>query len=207
MKNFDSNSFWRNPAKVSDEIRAYSGGRLYRFCQPEFYLDMTWGTRIAINVITRYAKKDWTLTELGCNTGKVIWNLMQAGYKHIDGVEINPHAIDVGRKAFPELNKVKIVNASIEEVINDLPEVDVIYSCGVYMHIPPDHEWVFPLIASKARRLLLTTENETETDFFKWGRNYREVFEPFGWKQVEEQSGALYPPLPASSIVRVFVKA
>lgn len=207
LKNFDAREFWTNPEAASDELKAVNGGRLFRFCQPEFYLKQDWGQRIALNVMTRYAQKDWTFLEVGCNTGKVMAALIEAGYKNISGIEINKHAIEIGQKAFSVLKTVSITCAPLEDVIRDIPEVDMIYACGVLMHLPHELDWVFPVIASKARKLILTTENETETDFFKWGRNYREVYEPLGWKQVEEQSGALYPPLPASSIVRVFVKA
>lgn len=206
--NFDVAQFWKDPKNVSDEIKTHNRGKMYRFCQPEFYLTVHWGEKIALSVMSRYAKKDWSFLELGCNTGKVMAALYRNGYKDIRGIEINPHAIEVGRAAFPELQYIPVTIARLGDAGVKLPEVDVTYACGVYMHIPPVDEYIFEEIAACTRRLILTTENEQDTDeFFKWARNYRTVFEGLGWKQVEEQSGALYPPLPASSIVRVFVKA
>lgn len=206
MDNFNSANFWKDPTHVSNELKKVNGGKFYRFCQPAFYLDMTWGTRIALYVLNKYAKKEWSILEIGCNTGKVMANVINAGFKNVSGIEINPAAISLGRKHYPVLNKVQIINSPIEEVVKDIDEVDVIYACGVYMHLPPEFEWVFEVIANKARKLILTTENEAETDFFKWGRNYKDIFEKLGWVQLEEQSGALYPPLPASSVVRVFMR-
>jgi SAM-dependent methyltransferase len=203
---FDSAEFWKDPKNISDELKRVNGGKFWNFCQPEFYLRVNWGEKIASYVFNKYAQRDWTILETGCNTGKVISALIGEGFENISGIEINPHAIEIGRNAFPALKNVEIINANILDVIKEVPEVDVIYSCGVYMHIPPKDDWVFEEIAQKARRMILTTENEKETDFYKWGRNYRTVFESLGWRQVEEQRGGLYPPLPDSSIIRVFVK-
>lgn len=203
---FDRVQFWTDPKHVSDELKQVNGGKLYRFTQPEFYLGMDWGSRMALATFGRLAQPDWSYLEYGCNTGKCMAALKKAGYTNVTGIEINPHAIELGRKHFPILSGSQIINAPLEDVIRDLPEFDVFYGVGVLMHIPYELDWVIEEIARKARRLIMTAENEMETDFFKYQRNYREYLERFGWKQIEEEPGSNYPPIPATTIKRVFVR-
>lgn len=204
--NFDRVAFWTDPTRAGEELRRVDRGRMVKFCQPDFYLNHTWGQRIAATVFPSRVGWDWSVLEIGCNTGKTLAYLYDMGYRNLTGVEINRKALDIGRRHFPDLEHVELICSAIENVINLLHEFDVIYAGGVYMHLPYELDWVFDEIAKKARRLILTAENELDTDFYRFARNYKTVFESRGWTQVEEESGANFPPLPASTVKRVFVK-
>lgn len=207
MPDFDRLAFWADPSKEDPDIMQLNDGRLYRYCQPEFYFKSDWGIKIAMGTLPRYAEKKWSFLEIGCNTGHTLAELVKAGYKNVSGIEINRKAIDLGRRNLPELRGVPILCAPLEDVIRDIEPVDVIFGTGVLMHLPFELDWVLDAMAMKARRVILTSENEFDTDsFFKWGRNYKAIFEALGWVQVEEETGDHYPPLPATTIKRVFLK-
>lgn len=203
--NFDRLKFWKDPTQVSSELRAYNGGRLYKFCQPDFYVNQTWGQRM-LETCFSYMKKEWSILELGCNTGKTLAYMKEHGFNNVMGVEINQKAIDIGRKKFKLLKDVEIICSPLEDVIKDINHFDMIYAGGVFMHLPYELDWVFEEISNHARHLIMTAENETETDFYKFARNYKRIFEQWGWEQVEEEKGSNFPPLPDSTVKRIFVK-
>jgi hypothetical protein len=133
--------------------------------------------------------------------------LYREGYRNLTGLEINPKAVALGLKTFPEMQNINIMIAALEDVVRNLPHFDCIYGVGVLMHLPPEFDWVLPELFSRADYLIMTSENEEETDgYFKWARNYRQIIEPLGWVQVEEERGDKYPPYPRSTIKRVFMK-
>lgn len=205
MQTFDRKEFWRDPSQASDEVKEINGGTLYQYSQVDFYYKSTWGIRIAMSYLPKYCAKDWTILEFGCNTGHTLVELKKAGFTDLHGIEINYKAIVKGREMFPELEGVEMSCAAIEDVVKDLRVVDAVYGTGVFMHIPYDYDWIFEEIANKTRHVILTSENEYDTDgYYKWARNYKDIYEKFGWKQVEQTTGLDFKPLPATTIIRVF---
>ena len=203
--NFDRVKFWTDPTKADDELRKIDNGRMVRFCQPDFYLNHTWGQQI-IKTAFKYMDKEWSILELGCNTGKTLAFLKENGFHNLMGVEINQKAIDLGKKKFPLLKDVEIICMPLENVIGHMKQFDVIYAGGVYMHLPYKLDWVFYEISNHAKEMILTAENEANTDFYRFARNYKEIFEGYGWIQVEEENGVNFPPLPETTIKRIFMK-
>jgi 2-polyprenyl-3-methyl-5-hydroxy-6-metoxy-1,4-benzoquinol methylase len=205
--NFNRQEFFRYPSKANEEIRKINGGKLYRFTQPEFYLKMDVGLKMMLSVIPRWILPDMSILEYGCNTGKCLSMLHSKGYTNLTGLEISPEALELGRKHYNGLEGINIINAPLEDVVNDLPEFDVIYGVGVLMHLPYDLDWVIHTLFSKAKYLIMTAENEEETDgYFKFARNYKDIIEPLGWAQIKKEHGDQYPPYPHSTIKRVFLR-
>jgi SAM-dependent methyltransferase len=197
---FDRHAFWKDPAKSGFPEPWVA------HCKPEFYLDLVNVTRLIVETMGKYAKPEWSILELGCGTGRNLAGLYRAGYRRLMGVEINQQAVDLGREHFPEYRDVSVMVAPIEDILGKLPPVDVIFTSGVLMHLPHDLEWVIKLLPEKAKRLIITNEGEREPSFHAWPHDYRALLEVGGWKQVETHSGENYPPLPKTTIKRVFVR-
>jgi len=199
IQKFDRHEFWKNPADSPHPFAAH--------CEPEYYLDLDNVTRLVVSSIARYCDSDESILEIGCGTGRNLVGLVKAGYTNVSGVEISGNTVAVGRKQFPEYRDIDVIVSPIEEVIKSLGEYDVIYTQGCLMHLPYTLDWVIEEIKRKAKHLILTNEGEPRKGIHVWGRNYEEYITKGGeWFQVEVENGMLYPPLPKTTIKRMFLR-
>lgn len=198
---FNRIQFWLDPTKSG------APEKRIRTCRPEFYLTLENVSRMIVETMMRYADKTDTILEIGCGTGRNLAALKKAGYKRLSGIEISPKTVEVGREYFPAYKRIQVLIGPAEQMIDEVDEVDVIYTVGLLMHIPPEHEWLFERIAQKARKLIVTVEGESRgvVSEHAWNRNYQEIFESLGWMQVEMETCENYPPLPPTTVKRVFV--
>ena len=195
---FNRQEFWRDPA-------ASNLDQLIPTCRPEFYLDLTNVTKLVVNTIVEHCSRDMEIVEIGCGTGRNLIGLLAAGFENLSGIEISQRAVDVGRSTWPDYKSMDVTVAAIEEVARDLAEYDVIFTQGLLMHLPHDLDWVIQIIKKQAQFLILTNEGEPRQGVHAWARDYQEYIEQGGnWSQVEMEIGSKYPPLPPSTIKRVF---
>jgi len=161
-----------------------------------------------VSTLKRYAKKRDSILEIGCGTGRNLVALKKAGFKKLCGIELSPITVAIGWKNFPEYKDIQVIIGPAEKVIDDVGDFDVIYTSGLLMHIPPEHEWLFERISQKARKMIMTNEGELgrKVTEHAWNRDYKTIFEALGWQEVEMETGDKYPPLPATTIKRVFTK-
>ena len=200
--NFNRVQFWLDPTKSG------APEKRVRTCRPEFYLGLENVSRMIVETMKRYADKKHSILEIGCGTGRNLVALRQAGYKKLTGIEISPKTVSVGRERWPEYEKIQTLIGPAEQMINEVGDFDVIYTQGLLMHIPPEHEWLLESIAQKARVAIIVSEGESvgAKSEHAWNRNYQEIFEGLGWEQVEWETCEKYPPLPATTVKRVFLK-
>lgn len=199
---FDREKFWMDPdASGAPEKRR-------RTCRPEFYLGLENVSELVVSTLKRHARKSHSILEIGCGTGRNLVALKQAGFKKLCGIEISPKTVAVGRQAFPEYEDIQVIIGAAEKVIDEVGDFDVIYTSGLLMHIPPEHEWLFERMSQKARKVIMTNEGESlrAVSEHAWNRDYKVIFEALGWREVEMETGDKYPPLPATTIKRVFVR-
>ena len=197
---FNRQEFWKDPTQSNE-------GQLIPTCRPEFYLDLVNITNLVVQTMVDYAEKDWSILEIGCGTGRNLVGLKKAGFENLLGIEISEKTVEVGRAAFPEYKKIPVTIAPIEEVANELQEFDVIYTQGCLMHLPYDLDWVIEVIKQQARHLILTNEGEPRCGVHVWGRDYKKYIERGSkWSQAEWEPGDKYPPLPPSTIKRIFIR-
>src|SRR5215217_9793129 len=99
--------FWSNPA---DADRTMKSQPFYPYTLPEFYLDKHGFSDIINNSIRKYADKQWSILDLGCGTGRGLADLYRSGYHNLSGVDINPHAIELGKSTYPDLKAVSLIS-------------------------------------------------------------------------------------------------
>ena len=197
---FDRHEFWRDPG-------ASEFTQLAPTCAPEFYLDLDNITKLILSGIQKYCLPEMSILEIGCGTGRNLVGLVKAGYTNVSGVEIAENSVAVGREQFPEYRDIDVKVAPIEEIIKSLPEYDVIYTQGCLMHLPYELDWVIDEIKKKAKYMIMTNEGEQGVAVHVWKRNYEEyIIRGEWWLQVEMMNGVLCPPLPSSTIKRIFLR-
>lgn len=154
--------YWRNPVTGNNNPRTY-------------VKDTSGKKEMLLAVMEKYASKKDSILEIGCNIGRNLNVLFEAGYTNLTGVEINEDAVKMGKDLFPNL-KADIRIGAIEDLLSDLPKHDVIFSIAVFEHIPTESEWVFEEIEKKVKKVLITIEDEKNQSWKHFPRNYKEVF-------------------------------
>ena len=145
---------------------------------------------LLLELLGRCGLENPPVLEIGCNVGRNLNGLRQAGYTQLAGIEINQRAVNLLREHFPELWGMSAISVSpVEEAITRLGDdsFDVIFSMAVLVHIHSDSEWVFGEMARVARCNIITIEDEMNVTERHFQRSYREVFEGVGLRQIHEQ--------------------
>lgn len=116
-------------------------------------------------VFKDFVDPSWRILEIGSGTGRHVNYLNERGYNVVGIDKLNGTAIE------------------------DVPETkyDVIYTMSTLFLIPPENDWVFEKIARMATKYIITVEGETSANNGLYGRNYKLVFEPFGFREVYAQ--------------------
>ncbi len=160
-------------------------------------------SRRIVEKMRRHLEAGDTLLELGCNVGRNLSFLQEAGFKNVSGVEINSDALELLRRSYPKLaESASLHNSSIENFFSSEPRsYDAIFTCEVMEHIPRESQWVFEKIAAACRKILVTYEIEdANVDFHRIvGRPYKDIFTKLGMNCVSEDVHGNY-------VLRVFEK-
>lgn len=166
-----SQEYWKKP----DEVNA-----------PSLYLSGRKRSAFLVQLLRKYVPVDGSLLELGCNVGRNLNEAFEAGYRDLEGVEINEEAIEIMRQSYPEMAKVTTVHfGRIEDTLRAIMHKDCIFTMAVLVHIHPSSDWVFAEIAKRAETLIIV-EDEKAASWRHFARNYKELFEKLGMHQVEE---------------------
>jgi 2-polyprenyl-3-methyl-5-hydroxy-6-metoxy-1,4-benzoquinol methylase len=148
---------------------------------PGSYLKFIERSEFLNDIFKRYVSLTDSILELGCNSGRNLIYLHKIGYENLSGVDINKLAVDMCPKY------LKIACEPIETFVDKMPNYDTILTMAVLQHLPKESEFIFPLIAEKAKTLI-TIEDEVASCVTHFPRDYQKVFEPLGFKQVEYYS-------------------
>jgi len=143
-----------------------------------------------VSLFNKYCSKDDEILELGCNIGRNLHYLNMAGYKYLSGIDVNQKAIDLGKTIFPDtVAKLPITCSLLEDAFLDMSpnSFDAIFSMAVLMHLHPSSEWVLQSMIQATRKYIITAEGEGMVSIRVIPRNYKDIFEKFGMKQVEEE--------------------
>jgi len=199
---FDRKEYWRNPDD-SDLPEAVK-----RICRPSYFIDLDSVTELIVDKLTNYLDVKDSIMELGAGTGRNLAGLLNAGFVNVSGIEINQDAINLGKKVFSELTDVPIYCDAVEDAIYEMENYDCIYTQSILMHLSPEVDWIFKEISDRANKFIMTIENEKPdtSNGICWRRNYKDIFEGFGWHEVEGYAGTGCRAHAPFTTVRVFKK-
>ncbi len=133
--------FWRQPTPPGNN--------------PHDYVRATRRSQALLEIISDLPK-DARILEVGCNAGRNLAYLYDHGYTGVEGVEINPYAVDLLRKTFPQLADREIHLGAAGETLQKFAddEFDLVYTMAVLEHIHPDESSVFDDIARIGKQVL-----------------------------------------------------
>jgi SAM-dependent methyltransferase len=164
--------FWRNPDRPN---------------VPEEYLAPTERSRFLLDLIGPHLTPSSRVLEIGCNVGRNLAHLHEAGYRDLTGIEINGDAVALLRSSYPELAATAtLIVSPVEDAIKafDDDSFDLIYTMAVLEHIHPDSEWIFAEMVRVARSFVVTIEDEQGVSHHHTPRDYGQVFGSLGARQI-----------------------
>jgi SAM-dependent methyltransferase len=139
-------------------------------------------SRYLTGMFDKYSiNKKSNILEIGCNCGRNLNYLFNAGYKNLNGIEINADAFEKMKEFFPDL-KVNCINGSIEDNILFYKdnEFDIIFTMAVIQHIHTDSNWIFEHISRICKTYLILIEFDT--------RDYEKIFSELGFTLIEKRN-------------------
>jgi SAM-dependent methyltransferase len=170
----DPAGYWYSPPGTGNHPEAYADS------------DVRWDIEFIVQTVGRLIGTGGTVLELGCNAGRILHHFARAPYTAI-GVEVNPRAVEVGKARFPELEHARFIVGDGADVLRSLPaaSVDVSYTSHVLRHVSPASIGVIARELSRVTmRYIITSEDEGSRNHLNFPRNYRRLFEPYGWRQI-----------------------
>ena len=199
------------PQKSRDELHDYWKEPYDGSNQPEDYIALENPRRseYLVKIVREHVPADAGILEIGCNVGRNLNYLHTAGFTNLSGIEISENAIRLLKASFPDLaRRLTIYNRPVEEVIPTIADrqFDFVFTMAVLEHIHRDSEGVFKEIARVASKYLFTFEDEGCQSWRHFPRNYKKIFEPFGWKQVHEEAGEAVIGIGGGFVARLFVR-
>lgn len=148
------------------------------------------------DIAAPYLTPRTSVLEIGCNVGRNLNYLFEHGITQLSGIEINAKAVELLHAYYPEMGKrAAIYTGPAEDILPELHGClyDLIFTMAVLEHIHPESEHLFAEIVAhlSSSGHLITIEDEHSITSRHYPRNYREVFEPLGLREVF----AVVPPV------------
>jgi SAM-dependent methyltransferase len=189
-------NYWQKPDAVND---------------PHTYLDGQPRSTFLVGLLQKYVPDNGSVLELGCNVGRNLNYLYEAGYRDLEAIEINPEAVQILKQTFPDMAAISKIHVGlIEDNIRSVGYKDCIFTMAVLVHIHPNSDWIFAEI-SKHAKTLIVIEGEQGASWRHFARNYRMIFENLGMRQMEEIDCTQIPELASDGlehyVARVFQAA
>jgi SAM-dependent methyltransferase len=113
-----------------------------------------------LNILSPLISKECSILEIGCNHGRCLNQLWQAGYKNLLGMEISKYAVGRMSNAYPWLANIGVDIGPAEQSIRKYPNssIDVIFSVATLEHMHPDNKYMFKEMARVASKYVLAIE-------------------------------------------------
>ncbi|MBU2534524.1 MAG: class I SAM-dependent methyltransferase [Alphaproteobacteria bacterium] len=188
-------AYWTNPCSKNNPLN-YLVGKRGR-------------SELIAKTALKYLSSNATILELGCNVGRNLNYLRYVGFKHLTSIEINLKAIEVLKQVYLELaDIVTIHSGAIEDNIKSFKDnqFDMTLAVAVLMHLVPESEWVFDEMVRITKQYIFCLDEELLSSITRKPRNYQEVFESRGMKQIEVVDCKTIDDLTEGYHFRVFEK-
>lgn len=187
--------YWENPGGEND---------------PSLYVNGIEKTEFLINKIERYIDKNDSILELGCNIGRNLNGLWNKGFCWLWGVDINLEALNLCFDYYYTMasNSMIIQHTIHEFLINEANDFyNIIFTMAVLCHIHPDVEnVVFDNMVRVCKKYILTIEDERKKSNRHFMRNYKDVFELRGMREIDSRRCNGIVNLGNNYIYRIFKK-
>lgn len=185
--------YWRTPDAAND---------------PHGYLIYQPRSAFLVGLLQKYVPTEGSLLELGCNVGRNLNEAYQAGYSNLEGIDINPEAVQILKQSYPNMAKVATIHVGpIEDHLRSIGNKECIFTVAVLLHIHPTSDWIFAEMAKRVKTLIVI-EGESGAGWRHFPRNYKKIFENLGMRQVEEIDCTHVPELTGQGmenyVARVF---
>lgn len=144
--------------------------------------------------------------DLGCNVGRDLNELWNAGYRNLTGVEIGVEPVRAMREVFPAMAAgARIVNKSMDEAIGEFKdgEFSMVYTHGSLISLDAGKQCVFDNMCRVTRRWIITVENEWNPILFP--RDFSKVFADRGMRQIYSEV-IRKPGSKNKTVMRIFEK-
>lgn len=167
----------------------HAGGHFRSAAQVEEQYIRLFGIRQTELLPQLVGRVEGSVREIGCGRGDQLQILHDAGYKDLGGVEISAAAVKDANQGRPWL---KIVCGSAYALPYEDQSVDVVYTCGVLIHQPPED------VHEVARELLRVVKPEGRicgVEYWApefqvriagrtWSGPYSDLYQELGWRVV-----------------------
>jgi SAM-dependent methyltransferase len=184
--------FWRQPAPPQNNPHNYIGPI---------------GRSQALLELIRELPPEARILEVGCNVGRNLAHLHDNGYRHVEGVEINPHAVALLRSTYPQLADVPIHLGPAEEVLPTLPDdgYDLVFTMAVLEHIHPDSSIVFDELVRLGRSVLAIEPPPGRGSHRTFPHDIPKIFQSRGLQLVSSRPMADFPSLATDKALAIFI--
>lgn len=200
------------PKKDVERLRRYWERPSDEANLPERYAEHPDRSRFLLERMAELAHKPASVLEVGCNVGRNLQFLREAGYRPLTGIELSALALETLKRHYPGLaDAATLIHGPAEEALGkmDTGSIDLVFSMAVLVHIPPPGaEQVFADMARVARHNIITIEDERLHTERHFPRNYERIFSALGWRQIAVYDGKTMAKRDFSTdyIARVFDK-
>jgi len=200
------------PIRPRNDLAAYWANPDDGMNAPENYLrsgSPTKRSEYLIALVRKHSIPDPAMLEIGCNAGRNLNALWQAGFHQLTAIEISSPAVMLFRETFPDLAQhVRIHNCAVENCIRSFDDshFDAVFAMAVLQHIHPDSDWVFREIARITKGVLLTIEDEQSVSPRHIPRRYDRIFEQLGMRQVFHERNSEEHGFYNAFVTRVFCR-
>lgn len=161
---------------------------------PAQFLAQAARSRGLLALLERTVPKDWKILEVGCGVGRNLAFLYDHGYRNLEGIEINPHAVATLRQTYPQLADITIHEGSAEDVLPTLgdDQYNLAFTMSVLQHVHPDSTDVFDHLARVAGQLYVI-EGPGRRTRYQYPHNYDDIFTSRGMTKLSSHLMGDFP--------------
>lgn len=162
--------FWLNPLEGN---------------QPQDYARATQRSEFLVKLVQGLSPAPASILEVGCNCGRNLYHLFRAGYRMLSGIDL----LDTSQEMstfFPGF-EAQFACGPAEEILPEVApqSIDLVFTMAVLAHLSAEQMAVVaPAMAAIASQYLVTVEDEVRGWPINHARNYWQVFQPFGFRQI-----------------------
>ena len=177
---------------------------------PESYLTGRENSALLLSKLEPHLDKGSRILELGCNVGRNLNHLHEAGYHNLVGVELNQDAVTLMGKAYPTMAADATIHVgTIENILPSFDDrsFDAVFTVAVLEHIHWRSARVIRDIPRVVRKVLVTIEDERSRGRRHFPRDYGRIFRKRGLKQESVEWCDTIKTLGPTFCCRVFTRS